>query len=71
MAKKKKAGGGATSDASEWSQWEEELTALADALIEGRSFPSLQGLGPVTPRSDAMRAQAPSSAGPRSHSQAG
>ena len=50
---------------------EEELTALADALIEGRSFPSLQGLGPVTPRSDAMRSQASSSAGPRSHSQAG
>ena len=50
---------------------EEELTALADALIEGRSFPSLQGLGPVTPRSDFMPAQAAINAGPRSHSQAG
>ena len=38
MAKKKKAGGGATSDASEWSQWEEELTALQAIYEDDFSF---------------------------------
>ena len=38
MAKKKKAGGGATPDATEWSQWEEELTALQAIYEDDFSF---------------------------------
>ena len=38
MGKKKKAGGGATPDAAEWSQWEEELTALQAIYEDDFSF---------------------------------
>ena len=38
MAKKKKAGGGAAPDATGWSQWEEELTALQAIYEDDFSF---------------------------------
>ena len=38
MAKKKKVGGGADPDATGWSQWEEELTALQAIYEDDFSF---------------------------------
>ena len=46
---------------------EQELSLLADALIQGSPLPSLQGLGRVSERTDDAPQQASLTAGPRSH----
>ena len=46
---------------------EEELSLLANALIQGSPLPSLQGLGRVSERGDESPEQASLTAGPRSH----
>ena len=46
---------------------EQELSLLADALIQGSPLPSLQGLGRVSERTDVAPQQASLTAGPRSH----
>jgi len=46
---------------------DEELSLLANALIQGSPLPSLQGLGRVSERSDESPLQASLTAGPRSH----
>ena len=46
---------------------EQELSLLADALIQGSPLPSLQGLGRVSERTDDAPRQASLTAGPRSH----
>ena len=46
---------------------EQELSLLADALIQGSPLPSLQGLGRVSERTDDSPQQAFQTAGPRSH----
>ena len=46
---------------------DEELSLLADALIQGSPLPSLQGLGRVSERTDDAPRQASLTAGPRSH----
>ena len=45
----------------------EELSLLADALIQDSPLPSLQGLGRVSERTDDAPQQASLTAGPRSH----
>ena len=46
---------------------DEELSLLADALIQDSPLPSLQGLGRVSERTDDAPQQASLTAGPRSH----
>ena len=46
---------------------EQELSLLADALIQDSPLPSLQGLGRVSERTDDAPQQASLTAGPRSH----
>ena len=46
---------------------DEELSLLADALIQDSPLPSLQGLGRVSARTDDAPQQASLTAGPRSH----
>ena len=46
---------------------DEELSLLADALIQGSPLPSLQGLGRGSERTDDAPRQASLTAGPRSH----
>ena len=46
---------------------EQDLSLLADALIQGSPLPSLQGLGRVSERADDAPQQASLTTGPRSH----